>query len=255
MVTKLVVGLTDVLSSEFVSKPVISELFDSQTVSVDSYAIPTSISIVANEKLEWVIDTTLPGVTGLLSTIEQMKTRLLLREATVIKRNPIDGYNSFSLLFGLINYVPNPAVVYTEFTDEDYSSLVLYPRFGDLVLEEVYGYEINGIAHTSALSYAVDYDTTDYLANAYPTRSAVPMFNVRFTIGEKNNVPQRNNPIALDEWFNTNIDALTTKGWNLTNPKSRVGFYVAGSLVGDPWEQYLKLSNNPYICSIDIVEE
>jgi hypothetical protein len=68
-------------------------------------------------------------------------------------------------------------------------------------------------------------------------------------------VPQRNNPIALDEWFNTNIDALTTKGWNLTNPKSRVGFYVAGSLVGDPWEQYLKLSNNPYICSIDIVEE
>ena len=255
MVTKLIVGLTDVLHNDFVIETVTDELFNIQTVSVDSYAIPTSISIVANETLEWVMDTALPGVTSLLSTVEQMKTRLLLREATVIKRNPIDGYNSFSLLFGLINYVPNPAVVYTEFTDEDYSSLVLYPRFGDLVLEEVYGYEINGIAHTSSLSYAVDHDTTDYLANAYPTRSAVPMFNVRFTIGEQNNVPQRNNPIALDEWFNSKIDVLTTKGWDLNNPKSRVGFYVAGSLVGDPWEQYLKLSNNPYICTIDIVEE
>jgi hypothetical protein len=201
------------------------------------------------------MDTALPGVTSLLSTVEQMKTRLLLREATIIKRVPFDGYNSFSLLFGLINYVPNPAVVYNAFSDEDYSSLVLYPRFGDLVLEEVYGYEINGIAHTSALSYAVDQGTTEYLTTAYPPRSAVPMFNVRFTIGEQNNVPQRNNPIALSEWFNNNLSSLSAKGWDINNSKSRVGFYVVGSLVGDPWEQYLKLSPNPYICTIDFVEE
>jgi len=256
MVTKLVVGLTDSLQSEFVSKPDESKNhYDDQTVSVDVYAIPESCSVTANETLEWVIDTALPGVAGLITTIEAMKTRLLLREATIIKRNPIDGYNSFSLLFGLVNYIPNPAVTYTEFIDEDYNSLVLYPRFGDLVLEEVFGYEINGVPHTSSLTYAVDHDTTDYLANAYPTRSAGPMFNVRFTIGEQNNVPQRNNPIALGEWFNSKIDALTTKGWNLTDPKSRVGFYVVGSLVGDPWGQYLKLANNPYICTIDIVEE
>ena len=256
MVTKLVVGLTDVLSSEFVSKPDLSKNhYDDQTVSVDAYVIPTSISITENETLEWILDTTLPGVASLLSTIEQMKTRLLLREATIIKRNPIDGYNSFSLLFGLINYVPNPAVVYTEFTDEDYNSLVVYTRFGDIVLEEADGYEINGIAHTSSLTYARDHETTEYLADAYPPRSAVPMFNVRFTIGERDNIPQRTMLPALAEWFNDNIGALTAKGWDLNNPKSRVGFYVAGSLVGDPWEQYLKLSNNPYICTIDIVEE
>ena len=254
MVTKLIVGLTDVLSSEFVSKPVISEMQDSQTVSIESYVIPATTSIVANETLEWTLNTTLPAVSGLLLTIQQMKTRITLKESTVIKRNPIDGYNSFSLLFGLMNYVPNPAVVYTEFTDDDYNSLVTYPRFGDIVLEEAHGHEINGIESTGTLSYAVDNETIDHLTTAYPLRSAVPMFNVRFNIGERDNIPQHNMPLGFVTWFNTNINALTAKGWELNNPKSRVGFYVAGSLVGDPWEQYLKLSNNPYICSIDIVE-
>jgi hypothetical protein len=201
------------------------------------------------------MDTALPGVTSLLSTVEQMKTRLLLREATIIKRVPFDGYNSFSLLFGLINYVPNPAVVYNAFSDEDYSSLVLYPRFGDLVLEEVFGYEINGFPHTSSLSYAFDHNTTEYLANAYPPRSTVPMFNVRFTIGEQNNKPQAEMPAEVIDWFNNNLSSLSAKGWDINNSKSRVGFYVAGRLVGDPWEQYLKLANNPYICTINIVEE
>ena len=256
MVTKLVVGLTDSLHSEFVSNLEKSQMHsDNQTVSVDAYAISASCNVAANETLEWILDTTLPGVAGLITTIEAMKTRLLLREAIIIKRNPIDGYNSFSLLFGLVNYVPNPAVTYTEFIDDDYNSLVVYPRFGDIFLEEVFGYEINGVPHTSSLTYAVDHDTTDYLANAYPTRSAVPMFNVRFTIGEQNNVPQRTMLPALADWFTDNLSFLSAKGWDLNNPKSREGFYVAGSLVGDPWEQYLKLANNPYICSIDIVEE
>lgn len=253
MVTKLVVGLTDVLHDEFVTRPVMPETYDSQ--SVDSYTIPASTSIVANETLEWVLNTELPAISSLLTTIEQMKTRLMLREAIIIKRMPIDGYHSFSLLFGLVNYVPNPAAVYTEFIDEDYNSLVVYPRFGDLILEEVDGYEINGIAHTTALSYAVEHATTDYLATAYPPRSAVPMFNVRFIIGEKNNTPSRTMTLGYNEWVNYHIDTLTAKGWELDNPKSRTGFYVAGSLVGDPWEQYLKLSNNPYICTIDVVEE
>ena len=255
MVTKLVVGLTDVLHNDFVTETVIPEAYGEQIVSVDSYVIPVSANIVANETLEWVLDTTLPGVIGLLATVEQMKTRLLLGEVTIIKRVPIDGHNSFSLLFGLLNYVPNPAVVYTEFTDEDYNSLVIYPRFGDIVLEEVDGYEINGVPHTSSLTYIRDHDSTEYLADAYPPRSAVPMFNVRFAIDERNNVPQRTMLPALADWFNDNLSFLSAKGWDLNNPKSRVGFYVAGSLVGDPWEQYLKLSNNPYICTIDIVEE
>lgn len=257
MVTKLIVGLTDSLHSEFVSNPAVREgHYDGQTVSVvDAYSIPASCNVTATETLEWVLDTDLPGVTGLLATVEHIKTRLTLRDAIIIRYIPIGEYNSFNLVFGLLNYVPNPAVTYTEFTDEDYNSLVSYPRFGDIVLEEVYGYEINGIAHTSSLTYARDHDTTDYLANAYPPRSAVPMFNVRFTIGERDNIPQRTMLPALAEWFNDNIGALTAKGWELNNPKSREGFYVAGSLVGDPWEQYLKLSNNPYICSIDIVEE
>ena len=226
MVTKLVVGLTDVLHNEFVLNLEKSQMHsDNQTVSVDAYAIPTSISITENETLEWILDTTLPGVIGLLATVEQMKTRLTLEEAIIIKRMPIGGYNSFSLLFGLLNYVPNPAVVYTDFT------------------------------HTSSITYAIDHETTDYLANAYPPRSAVPIFNVRFTIGERDNIPQHNMPIGFETWFNTNIDALTAKGWELNNPKSRAGFYVAGSLVGDPWEQYLKFANNPYICTINIVEE
>lgn len=256
MVTKLVVGLTDSLHSEFVSNLEKSQMHsDNQTVSVDTYVIPASCNVAANETLEWILDTTLPGVAGLITTIEAMKTRLLLREAIIIKRMPIDVYNSFSLLFGLVNYIPNPAVTYTEFIDDDYNSLVVYHRFGDLVLEEVDGYEINGVPHTSSITYAIDHETTDYLANAYPPRSAVPMFNVRFNIGERNNVPQHAMPIEFETWFNTNIDALTAKGWEMDNPKSRAGFYVAGSLVGDPWEQYLKLANNPYICTIDIVEE
>ena len=256
MVTKLVVGLTDSLHSEFVSKPDESkDHYDDQTVSVDVYAIPESCSVTANETLEWVIDTDLPGVASLKTTIEQMKTRLLLREATIIKRLPIDGYNSFSLIFGLVNYIPNPAVTYTEFIDDDYDSLVSYPRFGDLVLEEVFGYEINGFPHTSSLSYAFDHNTTEYLANAYPPRSTVPMFNVRFTIGEQNNKPQAEMPAEVIDWFNNNLSSLSAKGWDINNSKSRVGFYVAGRLVGDPWEQYLKLANNPYICTINIVEE
>ena len=256
MVTKLVVGLTDVLHNEFVLNLEKSQMHsDNQTVSVDAYAIPVSCNVAANETLEWILDTTLPGVASLLSTVEQMKTRLTLEEAIIIKRMPIGGYNSISLLFGLLNYVPNPAVVYTDFTDEYYNSLVVYHKFGDLVLEEVEGYEINGVPHTSSITYAIDHETTDYLANAYPPRSAVPIFNVRFTIGERDNIPQHNMPIGFETWFNTNIDALTAKGWELNNPKSRAGFYVAGSLVGDPWEQYLKFANNPYICTINIVEE
>ena len=256
MVTKLVVGLTDVLHNEFVSNLDVSKNhYNDQTVSVDAYAIPASCGVTANETLEWVLNTTLPGVTGLLSTVEQMKTRPLIGETTIIKRVPFEGYNSFSLLFGLINYVPNPAVVYNAFSDDDYNWLVEYPRFGDIMLEEVDSYEINGVPHTSSMTYAVDHDTTDYLANAYPTRSAVPMFNVRFNIDEQYNTPRSNMSSEFVSWFNDNIDALTTKGWDLNDPKSRVGFYVAGSLVGDRWEQYLKLSNNPYICSIDIVEE
>jgi len=255
MVTKLVVGLTGAMHDEFVAKTPFSELFTSETVAIDSYAIPESCNVAANETLEWVLDTALPGVAGLITTIEAMKTRLLLREATIIKRNPIDGYNSFSLLFGLLNYIPNPAVTYTEFIDDDYNSLVLYPRFGDLFLEEVYGYEINGVDHTRILSYVVDHDNLDYLLNAYPTRSAVPVFNVRFNIGERDNKPQLHRTAWLEEWFNTNAAVLTEKGWDLNSPKSRVGGYIAGSLVGDPWEQYLKLANNPYICTINIVEE
>lgn len=254
MVTKLVVGLTDVLSGEFVTQESIPEMFDSQTVSVDSYIIPTATSIVANETLEWTLNTELPAISGLLTTIEQMKTRIMLDEVTVIKRAPVGEHYCFSIIFGLLNYVPNPSVVYTGFTDDDYNSLVVYPRFGDIVLEEVHGYEINGIAHTSSLSYAVDHDTTNYLANAYPIRSAVPMFNVRFNIGERDNIPQHTMPLEFETWVNNNINELTAKGWELNNPKSRVGFYVAGRLVGDPWEQYLKLLNNPYICSIDVVE-
>lgn len=256
MVTKLVVGLTDSLQSEFVSKPDESkDHYDDQTVSVDVYAIPASCNVTATETLEWILDTELPGVSSLNTIVEQMKTRLLLRDVIIIKRNPIDGYTSFSLIFGLLNYVPNPAVTYTEFIDQDYNSLIESPRFGDLVLEEVYGYEINGVPHTSSLSYAVDHDTTEYLANAYPPRSTVPMFNVRFTIGEQNNKPQTELAPEFIDWFNNNLSSLSAKGWDINNSKSRVGFYVAGRLVGDPWEQYLKLANNPYICTINIVEE
>jgi hypothetical protein len=256
MVTKLVVGLTDVIHSDFLIRPDESQMhYDNQTVSVNAYAIPASCNVTATATLEWTLNTDLPGVASLITTVEQMKTRLTLKEAVIIKRPPIDGYNTFSLLFGLVNYVPSREVVYTEFIDEDYNSLVVYPRFGDLILEEVDGYEINGIAHTTALSYAVEHATTDYLATAYPPRSAVPMFNVRFTIGEQANIPQRTMLIEFVEWFNSKIDVLTTKGWEINNPKSRTGFYVAGSLVGDPWEQYLKFVNNPYICDIKIVEE
>lgn len=255
MVTKLVVGLTNVLHEEFVPMPQIPELYNNETVSVDTYAISASCNVAATETLTWTLNTELPAVTGLITTIEQMKTRLTLKEVTLIKQAPIDGYNSFSLLFGILNYVPNMAVTYTEFTDDDYNSSVPYPKFGDIILEEVHGYEINGFDHTRLLSYAVSNERTDYLMNAYPARSAVPMFNVRFKIGERNNMPQRTISTSLEDWFNANVDVLTAKGWDLNNPKSRLGFYVAGSLIGDPWEQYLKLSTNPYICSIDIVEE
>ena len=255
MVTKLVVGLTGAMHDEFVTKSPFPELYDNQTVSVDTYAIPASCNVTATETLEWTLNTALPGVAGLLSTVEAMKTRLLLKEATIIKRLPIDGYDSFSLLFGLVNYVPNPAVTYSEFTDEDYNSLVLYSRFGDLMLEEVDGYSVNGVDFPRILSYAVDYNTTDYLLNAYPTRSAVPVFNVRFNIGERYNTPQLNRSVGLEEWFNANASALTEKGWDADSPKARVGGYIAGRLVGDPWEQYLKFVNNPYICDIAIIGE
>lgn len=255
MVTKLVVGLTGAMHEEFVAKPPFPEMFTSETVAIDTYVIPASCNVTATETLEWTLNTELPGVAGLISTVEAMKTRLLLKEATIIKRLPIDGYNSFSLLFGLVNYVPNPAVTYTEFTDEDYNSKVLYPRFGDLMLEEVDGYGVNGVDFTRILTYAVDHDTTDYLLDAYPTRSAAPAFNVRFNIGERNNIPQRTNTIELDNWFNTNKDAFIAKGWDLDNPKTKVGGYVAGRLAGDPWEQYLKFVNNPYICDITIIGE
>jgi hypothetical protein len=243
------------MQEDFVNIPAIPEMYDERTVSVDLYAVAASSNVVATEKLEWKLNTDLPAVAGLITSIQQLKTRLTLKEIRVIKRMPIDGYNSFSLLFGLVNYVPNPAVTYTKFTDDDYNSLLIYPGFGNLILEEYHGYEINGVSHTSSLSYAVDNNTTDYLTTAYPDRSAVPMFNVRFGIGEKDISPQYTMLPEYKEWFNKNIDLLTEKGWDINNPKSRVGFYVAGKLVGDPWEQYLKVASNPYICTIDIIEE
>lgn len=255
MVTKLVVGLTNALHEEFVARTPTPEIFTSDTVAVDTYLIPASCDVIATDTLEWILNTELPGVAGLVSTVEQMKTRLLLKDATIIKRFPIDGYDSFSLLFGIMNYVPNPAVTYAEFIDADYNSLVVYPRFGDLLLEEADGCQINGFDPTSLLSYAVEHATTGYLATAYPVRSAVPIFNVRFNIGEQNNVPQSDMTSGYKEWIEYHANDLAAKGWDLNSPKTRTGFYIAGSLVGDPWEQYLKFVNNPYICDIKIVVE
>jgi hypothetical protein len=259
MVTKLVVGLTSVLDEGIVQTPKTPDWYGSDTLSVNSYVIPASCKMAPIETLEWTLNTELPAVTGLLSTIKEMKTRLTLVDVTTIEKTPQKApsaeYNSFSLLFGLMNYIPNPAVPYTEFIDEDYDSLVIYSRFGDLILEEVDGYDINGVPFTSLLSYAFSNDTTEELATAYPTRIAVPMFNVRFDIGEKNSIPQKNMSLEFNTWFNNNTTALNAKGWELDNPKSRIGAYVMGRLIGDPWDQYLKLLNNPYICTIDIIEE
>jgi hypothetical protein len=259
MVTKLVVGLTNVLDEGIVKSPKTPDWYGSDALSVNSYVIPASCKMAPIETLEWMLDTELPAVIGLLSTIKEMKTRLTLIDITSIEKIPLKApsaeYKSFSLLFGLMNYIPNPAVQYTEFTDEDFNSLVVYSRFGDLILEEVDGYEANGVPHTSLLSYAYDNNTTENLVTAYPNRIAAPMFNVRFDIGEKNSIPQKNMPLEFNTWFNNNTTALNAKGWELDNPKSRIGAYVMGRLIGEPWDQYLKLLNNPYICTIDIIEE
>ena len=256
MVNTLKIGLTNVLDESF-TKDTLREdaLYSDNVVNVNAYTLSLSKIVSPVTTIEWVLNEESSVVTKLLKTIKDMSSRIIIKNASTSKHLPVvDDYNSFSFMFDFVNIVPNPTVNVETMTDTDFSEIVTYAKFGDLALDETAAYAEGGNDETTALSYAIANETTEYLAVAYPDRKIIPSFTARFFLNEKDYVPQTALSKLEIDWLKAHESELNAKGWDISSPRIKMGYNIIGSLVGDPWEQYQKIVANNYICSIDIVE-
>lgn len=257
MSTKLVIGLTDETNELFFpNSTILSEPLPEFLTSRDAYNLAENDASIEKATLEWELDTRLPAVNAVLATITALKQRPYFSTIMVESRANVSAdHQDIDVSFELINIVPNLAVSYQPYTTQDNEAVITtLQSFGSLELEGIAGYRYQGIDDSQTMSFAYEANDLSYLRNGPVDRLAVPVFNFSFYLG-RTQQPSTQMAAEQQHWMTANQSALSAKGYEVDDPKSKIGALPIGSLIGDPMEQYEKIKQFRKICRIDIVSE
>jgi hypothetical protein len=257
MSTKLVIGLTDETTELFFpDSSILSQPMPEVLTSRDAYNLAENDVSVEKATLEWELNTSLPAVNALLETIVALKQRPYFSKIRLETRASVSAdYQDIDVSFELLNMVPNLAVSYQPYTTQDNEAVITtLQSFGSLELEGTEGYRYQGIDISQIMSSAYEADDLSLLYPGPVNRLVVPVFNFSFFLG-RTQPPSTQMSADQYKWMSDNQSALSAKGYEIDDPRSKIGALPIGVLLGDPMEQYEKIKQFRKICRIDIVSE
>lgn len=257
MPTKLVIGLTDETTELFFpDNTILSQPMPEILTSRDAYNLAENDASIEKATLEWELNTSLPAVNAVLATIAALKQRPYFSKIRLETRASVSAdYQDIDVSFELLNIVPNLSVSYQPYTAQDNEAVITtLQSFGSLELEGAEGYRYQGLDISQLMSFAHESNDLSLLHPGPVDRLAVPVFNFSFYLG-RTQPPSTQMSADQYKWMMDNQSALSAKGYEVDDPRSKIGALPIGVLLGDPMEQYEKIKQFRKICRIDIVSD
>lgn len=271
MVLKLVMGFTDTLNEDYHKDDISVNTADngnfvgSSIETLETYRSFTVNSADPKVFVEWILDKNTQFTTKVVSIFQSMQpydiintfncinTIKYVKKTSSNPEKPVVGVSS--LIFPL--NVNDENLDFPLLESSDFDDMVTTQDLGDLEIElsEIYGFNL--LEPEVTIQWAFVNNNTDNLINfaSIPNICIVPSFYVEFDHDSNFTGYTTSNGEAYTQWLENNRTLLESKGYDLTSNFNKMGSITIGSLVGDKEDAYQKVTANPYICSIQIVEE
>jgi hypothetical protein len=264
MSAKFVIGLTDLESESFIpnyrlldesARPELDDLNPDR----DAYNLMNNIELsIEKATIEWQLDYTLPAVTNLINVYKIIKSNRL-HMMSVIYTSWISSETRLvnaDIFVELTTLIPVTGIDFPLYTDTDYDNISTdrIPVYGSLELDSVSSYERNGINIRSTLDYAQTMNTTDLLSDSPAERVVYPAFTISF-VSNSARTPTKTMSISQKSWMLSNNDVLESKGYYISDNKTKTGGLVIGDLIGNYEDAFEKIQTYNKVCRIDIVED
>ena len=262
MSAKFVIGLTDLESESFIP----NYRFDTARPELDdlnpdrnAYNLMNNIeSSIEKATIEWQLDDTLPAVTNLINVYKIIKSNRL-HMMSVLYTSWISSETRLvnaDIFVELTTLIPVTGIDFPLYTDTDYDNISTdrIPVYGSLELDSVSSYARNGIDIRSTLDYAQTMNTTDLLLDSPAERVVYPAFMISF-VSNSARTPTKTMSISQKSWMLSNNDVLESKGYYISDNKTKTGGLVIGDLIGNYEDAFEKIQTYNKVCRIDIVED
>ena len=260
---KLIMGLTDVRDEEsfiFDENHIENYVENRQKVKDIRYNLYKQAPEIEKETLEWTFHTERPLVANLLKLWETVirKPHLKMVNHFVFPHHsaPDENFNRLNVSF--INLLPADNWVNFEEEDYEYIQQIGNPQFGAIFVDHrqlLIGDTDESVdtVRIGNLQYAKNKDTLEYL-EPYIDRSSPPFMN--FNLGPYYSKTEN---FDIDDdmrlWFKENEDELAELGYDVDNPRNKVGTYTIASMDTPAEKAHEIINKYKYICRFSIVEE
>lgn len=260
MAAKFVIGLTDLESDVFYPAHGVAESYDGPVEQFEKnvYILQRNDTSIEKASIEWELDTTLPAVNNLLNVLSIMKSKLYITQVYAHKYHQVlPGLYDTDFVVELKNLIPNVGLVLPEYTTVDYENISTntIPTYCSLELDSSFSYMCaNNIEEDETLFYSMANENYDFLKTGPLSRFVYPAFRINFRTNSSV-VINKEMTVAQKEWMTANKEMLESKGYYITDPKSKIGALVIGQLIGSYDDAFNKAQQYNKICRVEIVEE
>jgi hypothetical protein len=265
MAAKFVIGLTDVNDNGFAPN---QRLYDSVDPYLwtdwnptwDAYSLSDNIDLsIEKSTIEWQLDVTLPAVVNLINVYKAVRSKRLHTLSVLYSKgiSPETGFLNADIFIELSTLVPFRDINFPLYTDVDYDNLSTdkFAVYGSLELDSMCSYEHNGIGQHNTLSYAKNENTFDLLPNGPAERVVYPAFRINFITSSTTRTTTKSMSIDQKIWMLNNKDVLESKGYYVSDNKTKIGGLVIGDLIGNYEDAFVKIQTYNKVCRIDIIED
>jgi hypothetical protein len=263
MATKLVIGLTDVENEFFLPNVRLQNyIFDNtDIIKTDTYTLFGNLSSIEKASIEWILNTDLPAVNNMLSSLDIIKSKLHI---TGIKTThftpPLPDLKNLIIYIEVANLIPNDSLVLQNYTMTDYENIYTGPQqFGSLELDSSASYTYNGTDSLETIYHAMEINSLTLLGDGPKERVVYPAFSISFyldsTIKPINVPPNTSMSAEQVNWMNMHKAELESKGYYINDVKNKIGGLQIGSLVGSVEDAFSKIQQYTKVCRFEIIEE
>jgi hypothetical protein len=262
MGAKFIIGLTDVTENEsFFPTPHVEETYYGPPNQTEKYVYILQNNNISIEKasIEWQLDMSLPAVVALLDICDAVKSQVLNVTqiyAHKFLQEVLPSLYDTDFIIELKTLIPNPAVVFPEYTNTDYENVSTNPTpiYCSLELDGAASALTANITEYETINSAMFNDDLSFLIQGPQTRYVYPTFRVNFrhnTETTKRYVMD----VRQQQWMDSNKDALESKGYFKSDIKNKIGALTIGELIGNHADAFAKAQQYNRICRVEIVRD
>jgi hypothetical protein len=260
MGARFIIGLTDVTANEsFFHTPHVEDTYSGEQTEKYVYILQNNNTSIERASIEWQLDMSLPAVVALLDIYDAVKSQVL--NVTQINAHKylqevLPSLYDTDFYIELKTLIPNPTLVFPEYTVTDYENVSTNaePIYCSLELGGVSSALTENITQYETLNYAMFNNDFSYLIQGPMARYVYPNFAVNFRHNTET-VKNKTMSIRQQQWMDSNKDFLEAKGYFKSDIRNKIGALTIGELIGTHADAFAKAQQYNRICRVEIVRD